>query len=179
MAQVPNVQLYFNGNPTYNTYSDTQADCELPGTMQNLYVVLQNWNMFVQGVDFSIDYPAAIFPGGEVPPVNTLVIGNSNANGGTGGVAIAWQLPQNGFDPLLALTVNATWTGACDCNGGPSPLVVKGYQYGINPGGKLQPQAVRWPDFAEIDGVGLTSLVCPGTIATEETTWGGIKALYR
>ncbi|HEX5132505.1 MAG TPA: hypothetical protein VFX92_08465 [Candidatus Krumholzibacteria bacterium] len=180
MAQVPNVQVYFNGNPAYNSYSDTQAFCESPGTAQDLYVVLQNWNMFVQGVDFSVDYPAALFAGGETAPVDALVIGSSNATGGTGGIAIAWNLPQNGFDPLLALTVHAIWTGSCDCNNGPQPLVVKGYHYAeIGNGGKADPTGVRWPDYAELSGVGLTSLVCPGTIATEETTWGGVKALYR
>lgn len=175
-AQVPNIQIYFNGNPAFNSFNGTQEDCKSPNTLQDLYVVLNNWNMFVQAVDFSIDFPPALLYAGETPPVNTITIGTSPANGGAGGVAIAWQLPQNGFAPLLALTVRALWTSACDCNAGPQALTVRGYNYAIaNP----NPLAVRWPDFVELEGVGMTSLVCPGPIATEQTTWGGVKALYR
>jgi hypothetical protein len=180
-AQVPNIQCYFNGNVAFNSFNGTQlVACEAPGTPQNVYVVMNNWNMFVQAVEFSIDYPAALFRTGETAPANTLVIGGSPSNGGTGGIAIAWNLPQNGFDPLLALSVQTVWTSSCDCNAGPQALVVRGYNYS-NPGngGNTDPVAVRWPDYAEFSGVGLTSLVCPGPVSTEETTWGGVKALYR
>ncbi len=185
-AQVPNIQLYFNGNPTYNTYSDTQADCRAPGTNQTMYVVLNNWNMFVQAVDFSIDYPAALFhmsesvPGAAAVPPTALVIGSTPSMGGTNGIVIAWTNPMNGFAPLLAVTVSAVWTAACDCNLGPQAVVVRGWYYAtVGNGGKAHPTAVRWPDLVELPGVGMTSLVCPGTISTEESTWGGIKALYR
>lgn len=187
-AQVPNIQVYFNGNTNYNTFSDTQANCQSPGTPQDLYVVMNNWNMFIQAVEFSIDYPPALFPLGETAPVNTLVIGNSNADGsstegsgpGHGGIAIAWQLPQNGFNQLLALTVHTVWTGSCDCNAPPVSIVVRGQHYAeIGVGGYANPRAVRWPDFAELEGVGMTSLICPGIVATEQSTWGGVKALYR
>lgn len=179
-AQVPNIQIYFNGNPAFNSFNSTQANCEFPGNARDLYVVLNNWNMFVQGVEFSIDYPAALFPAGETAPANTLTIGSSPSNGGHGGVAIAWQLPQNGFVPLLALTAHVFETADCNCSGGPYALVVRGYYYGdLDNGGNVHPQAVRWPDFAELDGVGMTSLICPGPVATEQTTWGGVKALYR
>lgn len=179
-AQVPNIQTYFNANLAYNSFSDTQADCQSPGTNQELYVVMNNWNMFIQAVEFSIDYPGALFRMGEDAPLNTLVIGSSDSNGGTGGVAIAWNLPQNGFSPLLALTVHTVWTSACDCNGGPQAIVVRGYNYSSpGNGGNADPVAVQWPSYAEISGVGMTSLICPGPVATEQSTWGGVKALYR
>ena len=179
-AQVPFVQVYFTGNPALNTYADTYAFCELPGTMQYLYVVLQNWNMWVSAVEFSIDYPLALYLAGETAPPNTLTIGQSDAHGGFGGIAIAWQYPQSGSVPLLALTVRVIWTGSCDCYGPPHPVRVKGYWYGnVGNGGHANPRAVRWPDFAEIEGVGMMSLVCPGQPATAPTTWGRVKALYR
>lgn len=165
VAQVPNVQVYFDP-----AYGETQADCQSPGTPQTLYVVMNNWNMFVQAVDFSVEFPPALFFGGLTTPPNTLVLGNV-----ADGVAIAWQLPQNGFGPLLAGTMNAFWTGGCDCGEGPQALIVRGRLSA----GQPQPTATRWPDFTDHEGVGMTSLVCPGTIATEEKTWGGIKALYR
>jgi len=65
--------------------------------------------------------------------------------------------------------------GPCDCNQGPQPLVVGGY----TPLGKTSPTAVRKEDFAEFQGVGMTSLICAGVIATEPSTWGQVKALYR
>jgi hypothetical protein len=180
-AQVPNIQVYFNGNPAFGSFNGTYELCKSPGTFQDLYVVLNNYNMFVQGVDFSIDYPAALFPGQETQPAETLVIGNSNANGGTGGIAITWQNPQNGFVPLLALTVQAIWTSNCMCGpGGEQALVVRGWHYAEQgSGGKADPTGVRWPDYAEISGVGMTSLVCPEAVSVRESTWGGIKALYR
>jgi len=180
-AQVPNLQIYFNANLAYNSYADTQSDCRQAGTQQELYVVMNNWNMFVQAVDMSIDGLDAqgpLFYGGESAPENSVTIGTSPSMGGTGGVAIAWQLPQNGFLPLLALTVHTTWVGNCDCNAGPKALVVRGYHY-AEPTSSQNPKAVSWPDYVEHEGVGMTSLICPGFVATKQSTWGGVKALYR
>jgi hypothetical protein len=183
-AQVPNIQTYFKANLAYNSFSDTQADCQSPGTPQELYVVMNNWNMFIQAVEFSIDYPGALFVLGEDAPLNTLVIGSSPSLGtdgpGTGGVAVAWNLPQNGFSALLALTVHSVWTSNCNCSAGPQALVVRGYNYAnAGNGGNTDPVSVQWPSYAEISGVGMTSLICPGIVATEQSTWGAVKALYR
>jgi hypothetical protein len=183
-AQVPSIQVYFEGNPTTNVFHTTEADCSPPGTFQALYVVMNNWNMWVQAVEFSVDYPAALFWASDETPINTLAIGASPSDGpngyGTGGIAIAWQLPQNAYQPLLALTAHTFWTSSCYCRDGPRALRVRGYSYAnAGNGGNLDPRAVRWPDFAEIEGVGMTSLVCPSPPATAQSTWGHIKALYR
>jgi hypothetical protein len=179
-AQIPIIQVYFSGNPVLNTYVDTHEFCKPPGTQQDLYVVLRNWNMWVSAVEFSIDYPPALFVAYDASPPNTLTIGRSVAEGGFGGIAIAWQYPQSGSTALLALTVQVFWTSSCDCYGTPQPVWVRGYQYAnIGNGGHANPRAVRWPDFAEIDGVGMMSLVCPDPPATAQTTWGRVKALYR
>jgi hypothetical protein len=171
-AQVPNVQVYFNVG-----YSETQSDC--PGTPPgagdpvSLYVVMNNWNMNVTGVDFSISYPPAlIWLADEVPDPGTM-----NAIGASpSGVAIAWAncCAQDGFLPILALKPLVLW-GNCDCAHGPQAIVVGGY----TPLNKPQPSAVRKEDFAEFFGLGMTSLICPGSIATEPSTWGQVKALYR
>jgi hypothetical protein len=170
MAQVPNVQVYFDPG-----YSDTQSDCVTPpgGPPVNLYVVMNNWNMNVTGVDFSISYPPAlVWLVDQLPdPVTMNAVGTSPT-----GIAIAWAncCDQNGFMPILALLPLVTW-GNCDCNQGPQAIVVGGY----TPQGKPQPTAVRKEDFVEFVGVGMTSLICPGPIATEPSTWGQVKALYR
>ena len=179
-AQVPHIQIYFNGNVAYNSYSDTAANCKPAGTLQDLYVVMRGWNMFVQLVDFSIYYPPALFHLGDTFPLNTLQIGSSPDQGGLGGIAISWNIPQNGFFDVLAMTANTVWTANCDCGAFPQPLLVKGYQYGnVGSGGSVEPRAIRWPDYSEVRGIGMMSLVCPGPVSTEQTTWGGVKALYR
>jgi hypothetical protein len=64
----------------------------------------------------------------------------------------------------------------CDCNqGSPQAVVVGGY----TPFGKTNPTAIRKEDFTEHAGVGMTSLICPGFIAVQPSTWGQVKALYR
>jgi len=173
MAQVPNVQVYFDP-----AFTQTQASCPdgPPGTVATeLYVVMNNWNMNVTGVDFSISYgPALIWLGDNLPdPLTSVAIGQS-----PGGIAIAYAncCAQDGFQPILVLKPLVLWN--CDCNSAPPggyPVVVGGYA----PLGKTQPSAVRKEDFEEFSGVGMTSLICPGTIATEQSTWGQVKALYR
>ena len=50
MAQVPNVQVYFDA-----AHTQTQTYCGPSGNLTTLYVVMNNWNMNITGVDFSID----------------------------------------------------------------------------------------------------------------------------
>ncbi len=175
-GQVPNIQVYFAGNPEYAAFYGTLTDCQTPGTVQDLYVVLNNANMWVQAVDFSVWCPPALIPTGDTAPANTLVIGFYHSVYEFSR-AIAWQFPQNGYQPLLALTIHGAWTASCNCDAGPQALLVRGWK--AADGEHLNPIAVRWPDFAEIEVVGMTSLVCPGPMGTAETTWGRVKALYR
>jgi len=172
IAQVPNVQVYFDPN-----FTQTQAQC--PGTAPfsgppvELHVVMNNWNMNVTGVDFSISYPPALVFLGDnlLDPETTAKIGDSAT-----GIAIAYGncCTQDGFQPIEVLRPLVLW-GVCDCNQPPQPLVVGGY----TPLGKTTPSAIRREDFVEFSGLGMTSLICPGAIATEQSTWGQVKALYR
>jgi hypothetical protein len=170
VAQVPNIQVYFD-----TALNETQSPCGLQGSTQDLHVVMNNWNMNVSGVDFSISYPPQlIWLADQLVDSDTQqLIGASPT-----GVAIATAncCPFNGFTSVEVLRPLVLW-GQCDCNtpGGPYPLVVGGY----TPLGKTQPSAVRREDFQEFPGLGMTSLICPGPIATEATTWGQVKALYR
>lgn len=172
-AQVPFVQVFFDADEFGEGYSETQSACLSTTGVSNLYVVTQNWNMFVQAVEYQVQFPPQVFYLGETPNtgVNDLFIGNSST-----GMSIAYNLPQNGFAPILLSTLNVIGTGACNCAAmTPYAITVVGEPNG-NP---AKPRAVRWPDFAVLDGVGMTSLVCPGFVSTTESTWGGIKALYR
>jgi hypothetical protein len=172
MAQVPNVQVYFDG-----AYTQTQRNC--PGyapftTPDSMYVVMNNWNMNITGVDFSIQYPGALvwLADKEPDPGVSIFLGQSPT-----GIAVAWAncCAPNGFLPVLALKPIFLW-GVCDCNqGSPQAVVVGGY----TPFGKTNPTAIRKEDFTEHAGVGMTSLICPGFIAVQPSTWGQVKALYR
>jgi hypothetical protein len=171
-AQVPFFQVYFD-DASNGTYGETQSTCGQSGTQASLYLVAQNWNMLVNGVDYQVYFPQALLYSNETFPIvpgGSVVFGNSHQ-----GAAIGYGLPRNGFSPLLISTIGVYWTGLCDCAAGPQAIVV-----GPHPGsGAESPQGVRYPDYAIFPAVGMTSLICPGPVATEEKTWGGIKALYR
>jgi len=181
MAQVPNVQVYFDAS-----WTQTQADCPggapFAGPPVELYVVMNNWNMNISAVDFSISYPLALLWVADNLPDSeglSVSIGQSPT-----GIAVAWAncCPPDGFLPVLALKPLVLW-GICDCNNHtvgdpnamPQALVVGGY----GALGKTNPTAVRKEDFVEFNGVGMTSLICPGPIAVQPSTWGQVKALYR
>lgn len=167
----PYARVYFD-----DQYIHTLGGCIYPpGTQQTLYVVLHDLNMWIWAVEFRVYVPpSGLFVAADELPYNTLAIGNSET-----GISIAWTEPQNGFEPVLALRIHAFWK--CDCwtfyNEGDTdyikwirvePAFVSGNR-GV----------VRWPDFAEIDiGYQPAAVGCP-VLATEETTWGRVKALYR
>lgn len=166
LAQVPFVQAYFDAD-----YNDTQSPCLDPGAFSSLYVAALNLNDVVSAIDFKVLFPPALLYVGENVNHDTgPVIGNAEI-----GEAISWQLPKNGYETLLLTQIIVEWTGACDCLQGPQPLSVVGYDDLYSP----VPRAVRFFGGAVFDCVGMLSLICPGGVSTETTTWGGVKALYR
>ena len=166
-AQIPNVQWFFDANLT-----QTAFDCD--GTTNQFgYIVAVNFNAFISAVEYKMDYP----PTGDLIwridiPVNPnqLNIGNTSV-----GVASAWSLPLDCFQPTVIMQVLYDWSGCNNCN--PAANTNQPIVAGPNPSsGRLR--FVRFPDNAEFDAIGMLSLVCPGTIPVEETTWGQVKALY-
>ena len=92
-------------------------------------------------------------------------------------------MPANGFGSLLCQKVLILWMcqatlvstdpDVWDCGTANDNLVtVVGHPFS----GEIR--ALRSPNNTEFFGTGLTSVICPQTIPVEETTWGGIKALY-
>jgi len=174
---VPYFQVYFDDGSN-GSYGETQAQCGQAGMPVYLYVVAQNFNSWLSAVEYEINFPPGVMFVGESFPANptggvTLSIGNSDT-----GLAISWSMPRSAFDPsgTLISTIFAVWTSACDCSNGPYPIVVGPFPYPVP---KDDPEGVRWPDLERIPAVGMTSLLCPGPVSTQESTWGGIKALYR
>jgi hypothetical protein len=173
---VPYFQVYFD-DASNGSFGETQAFCGQMGMPVYLYVVARNFESWLSAVEYSIDFPPGLmFVGDTLEPPSQgtmLSIGNSDT-----GLAVSWSLPRNGFgEPgVLISTIFAIWTGDCNCQAGPQPVVVGPFPYPVP---KTRPAGVRWPDNTEITAVGMTSLLCPGAVSTQESTWGGIKALYR
>jgi hypothetical protein len=158
-AQTPNVQMFFDGGYGSQTYT-----CSV-GQFGQGYVVAKNFNMFLVGIEYAIDYPAGITWIGETY-ASDLQIGNTKL--ADGGISQVFSLPQNGFFPILLATV----TFRCDACNPDTPLAVV-----PNPvSGYLR--ATRYPDNAFVYGIGMTSIFCPTNVPVENTTWGGVKALY-
>lgn len=175
-AQVPHIQIYFDED-----FQTTQVDCpSIPpedyGTVSGwLWVVANNLNMWVSGVEYMIDYPAEVeFVGDFIdehdpvtnPDGTQLKIGQSDV-----GIGITWHsIPANGWSPVLCQKARYLWWCG-DCSVTNIPWDVEPHPQS----GKVQ--AIRFPDNARFDCVGMRSYIC-ATVPVEETTWGGVKALY-
>jgi hypothetical protein len=159
-AQTPFIAVYFDEN-----FTSLQKTCPGPGP-DDLYVVLSNANTFVSGAEYRIAYPAAMtwLADTNTPPVALGISPN--------GISLGFALPQNGFFAVLLHTVRIIWN-CSDCVVLDAPIEV--LPHPLNPNGFIQ--YTDWPNFDLFNALGLTSQVCP-TVATEETTWGQVKALY-
>jgi hypothetical protein len=166
-AQIPNVQVYFDYNLT-----ETGANCPVapPGTvLDSCYVVANNFNMWMNAIEYTIDYPPQILWVGDVFPTDRLTIGNSPS-----GVGVSWPLPGNAFGALVIQKIRFYWMcDNCDPQGPNADAPISVLPYPL----QSTVRAVRWPDLAIVPGVGMTSLIC-ATVPVEETTWGGIKSMY-
>jgi len=166
-AQVPNVQVFFD-----SAHTQTQTVCGAQGSLTTLYVVMNNWNMNVIGVDFSVIYgPSLVWLADVLPnPLNSTSVGQSPT-----GIAITYAnccyLPSFTNPEVLQITVS--W-GPCGC-GAPKAVVVGGN----TTLGKTQPTAIRKEDLQSFGGVGMTSLILSCPLATQPSTWGRVKELYR
>jgi hypothetical protein len=164
-AQTPYIQVYFDAG-----FQEASADCPtVVGTLDTLYIVAHNFNMFIGAAEFMVDYTSHLTPLAEQANGTPLVIGESST-----GVAISWPLPQNGFDPFLMMTVTVEWN-CTDCAGiGGTPgseLVVQAKP------GKTSARAIDYYELTSVDAVGMTSLIC-AQVPVENTSWGQIKSLY-
>jgi len=158
-AQTPFIGVYFNPGLSVET-----KDC--PGPMPDvLYVAGINFNTFVVGAEFAIQYPPAIAWLGDanLPPV---VVGNTPS-----GISVGWTAPQNGFNPIHICTVNIFWQ-CSSCSGFANNMIT------VIPNPNTAFLGFSdYPQFNLNNAVGLTSLIC-ATVPAEETTWGKVKSLY-
>jgi hypothetical protein len=122
-------------------------DCPGPG-VGTLYVVAEDFNYFLSGIEFKIEYPPSMtwLADLDTPPAT---IGNTAA-----GISIGWPLPQNGFFPLQVMRVLVLWTCADCATVNQAISVVEHPVFGFVRG-------VRFPDYEIVDGSGRTSVICP------------------
>ena len=168
-AQVPYVQVYFDEawqTPVLESCPDLP-----PGTeVSTIYVVAHNFNMWMNGIEYMINYPTELTWLGDSIGPDRLSIGNSPS-----GIGVTWPVPGNGFGGLLVQTANVLWM--CEgCSSNDITITVVRHPFTPWPETHLV-RAVRWPDLGIVQGVGMAAAVCL-IIPVQETTWGGIKAQY-
>jgi hypothetical protein len=164
-AQVPNIQVYFD-----NPHTQTAVNC--PGqVLATLYVVANNFNSFVQAVEYQVNYPSSVLFLNDAYDA-PLFVGNSKD-----GLALSYLVSQNAFAQWRIQTASVFYN-CVDCadityfpGGNPQAIVVDGYLASPDP-------RYTTPGGVERDVTGMTSLICPGPVANEETSWGQVKSLY-
>jgi hypothetical protein len=122
--------------------------------------------MWMIGAEYKVEYPPEMI--WLADNTGGIDIGSSDI-----GIATTWPLPQNAFVPFAVNEVTVLF----NCEGCPRtdiPILV--VPNPTAPSGQVQ--AVRWPDVALIPAIGMLSYICP-TVPAEETSWGGVKALYQ
>jgi hypothetical protein len=163
-AQTPNVAVYFDEGLQFQ-----QGVC--PGApigtvQQNLFVVANNFGIWMNAIEYAISYPPQLAFLGDLMIPGAISIGNSPT-----GIAIAFPVPQNAFVQNVVQQVSVLWMcNDCALNQDAPLIVLPHPSFGLV-------RAVEWPNLNTHLGVGMTSLIC-ATTPVQETTWGGIKALY-
>jgi hypothetical protein len=133
-----------------------------------MWVVARGFDMWVNAIEYMIVYPSVFTWFSDVIDSGAITIGNSRD-----GIAVAYRFPANGFEPLVVQMLTFAWMcNTCDPPNQDLAVVVTGYPSS----GKVR--AVRWPDLATSDAVGMTSTVC-SLSPVAETTWGHVKAMFR
>ncbi|UCG53441.1 MAG: hypothetical protein JSW58_07765 [Candidatus Latescibacterota bacterium] len=155
----PTVRVYFDEDCTQGS-----KDCPVGGGTDIAYVVAMDFAQFISGVEYSIVYPASMIwlADLDTPPVT---VGSTPT-----GISEAWAIPQDGVNGFLVARIQFQW----NCNG----CTVENDPVQVRPHpmtGKVR--ATNFPDYDFIDATGMTALVC-STVATDETTWSRIKAMF-
>lgn len=169
-AQTPFVQVFFD----YGSGADPAGVCP-PGPIGTVFdtvtVIAFGYDMWMTAIEYQIDYGPVLSWLADMVIPGSLVIGDSPA-----GITIGYPVPQNAFDPLVVQTALVLWL-CDDCAPWPdTPFpVVNGHP--AFAGGSIV-RATRWPDVVIVDGLGMSSTICPVVIPVEDTTWGQLKSLY-
>jgi hypothetical protein len=161
-AQSPYIAVYFD-----QYFTEQQTFCQGIDVQDTWYVVAVNFNTFVSGFEFMIQYPGAVsfLNDLDTPPIT---IGDTES-----GITMGYPFPPlNGFEPILICRSRVIWN-CDDCQGLANlPVAVVPHPYT----GDLV--GVDYHTNELIPAIGMTSLICPVGVPTQDTTWGQVKALY-
>jgi hypothetical protein len=159
LAQTPFVGVFFD-----EPLTRMDKNCPNGGGVDSAFVVARNFNAFIMGLEYSINYGPTVtwLSDYGYPPVT---IGSTPT-----GISEGFPLPQNGFEPIIVCKIIFLWN--CDgCTLTDDPIVVSPHPLT----GFVR--AVDFPNYDFINAVGMTSLIC-ATVPTQDTSWGKIKSLY-
>lgn len=163
-AQTPYIAVYFD---QYLTQETTVCPGGPVGTVIGTwYVAAKNFNAFLTGAEFAIQYPPAVMWIADLnkPEVS---IGSTPT-----GISMGFPLPVNGFFPVLLCTPQVLWM----CNACVDPYLNNAVKVVQHPATQFL-GVTDFPQFNAIPSVGLTAYVC-ASVPAEETSWGQVKALY-
>ena len=161
-AQMPYISVYFDQFLVQQT-----TVCSGVGAIGTWYVAAKNFNTMLSGAEFAIQYPSAVtfLKDENTPPVT---FGNTAS-----GISMGFPVAQKGAYPILLCTSQVLW----NCDSCADQYVNNTVTVVANPHtGFLG--CTDYPWFNMIPCVGLTAYICPIVVPLEETTWGGVKALY-
>jgi hypothetical protein len=137
------------------------------GGVDSFFVFAESVDDFFYAFEFRINYPPCVTFLGETYPNGVSVFNGNTAMG----VQVGFKNPQNGFFPGYNQLVKVSFV--CNCPG--SDILFQVVPHPVS--GKIQ-YADETADRNLYECVGLTSVINPVAIATQETTWGQIKGLY-
>jgi hypothetical protein len=158
-AQTPTLNVFFD-----QAFTRIDKDCPAGGGVDSAYVVAKDFNCFVTGIEYSINYPTSMtwLSDYATPPVT---LGTTPT-----GISEGFGYPVNGYVPFIVAKILFLWN--CDgCTVENDPLIVAPHPLT----GFVR--ATDYPRFDFVYAIGMTSLVC-ATVPTEESSWGRIKSLY-
>ena len=170
-AQTPTVQPYFDGGSVLADCPPDGGDPDENPVFGTLWIVAHNWNIWLTAIEYQIVYPAQmVFEGDFYDDANMLKDGSSPL-----GVSFAWTTnPAAGWSDVLVQSVKFAWN-CTDCSVQGILVTVQGHPASPEPNHVVR--GVDWSTEDFVYGVGMSAIICP-TVPVEETTWGGIKALY-
>lgn len=163
-SQIPHLGVKFTDEGWFQYYSECRGFL----VADTLDVVATNFNMYMSTIEFGISPPVIhAYYNGDVHIPGALWIGNSVNYG----VWITYPRPLNAFEPVVVMRIAVVWL--CDtCNYMEEAVrVLPNFSSGLL-------RAVEWKTYRVAEFIGITSHIC-GMVATEQTTWGKVKALYR
>jgi hypothetical protein len=166
------------GAATLGVYFDApskMAESPAPFSFFDVYLFLQNAEYYVTAVEYQLTTPLdpthALFSvmGVTYPDNKAVSLGDPFS-----GHAIAYWPPMNGFVPGYNLVATLQCMTLAPCGSLVDfPLVIGPHPDSGELRGTFAPENELFPI------IGLTSIICPDLVGTQEESWGAIKSLYR